>query len=123
MHSTQSHPWEPAYSTKGMSLTLTEARRQKDQNEVTGITYSVNTAGVPQDQTYTLLVKNFLDDSPGQLGEIRIDGSGKLLDKKISQLFDPFTATQVVMGQPLTVAFINSDKSKRVYAKVLPFPI
>jgi hypothetical protein len=123
MHSAQADQWGPEYSTKGMSLTLTEVSREKDQNGVTVITYGLSTAGMSQDQTYTLLGKNFSDESAVQLGEFRIDASGKLLDTKNGQRFDHFTAGQYAMGQALNMALMNSDKSIRVYAKVIPFPI
>ena len=122
-YSAKSDTWGPEYSTKGMSLTLTEVSREKDQNGAAVITYAVSTAGVPQDQTYTLLGKNFSDESPVQLGEFRIDDSGKLLETKNGQLFDHFTADQYAMGQALNLALMNSDKSIRVYARVIPFPI
>ena len=122
-HSAQSDQWGTEYSTKGMLLTLTEVSREKDQNGVAVITYAVSTAGVPQDQTYTLLGKNFSEESPVQLGEFRIDDSGKLLDTKNGQLFDHFTADQYAMGQALNMAVMNPDKSIRVYARVIPFPI
>jgi hypothetical protein len=106
-----------------MSLTLTEVSRQKDQNRGSVITYVVSTAGVPRDQTYTLLGKNFSNESPIQLGEFRINDSGNILDTKNGQLFDHIAADQYAMGQALNIALMNSDKSIRVYAKVIPFPI
>jgi hypothetical protein len=106
-----------------MSLTLTELSRQDDQKGGTVIDYAVSTGGLPQDQTYTLSGKNFFDESPLQLGEFRIDPSGKLLDLKNGQPFDHFAAGQYAKGQALNLALMNSDKSIRVYAKVIPFPI
>jgi hypothetical protein len=122
-HSSQADQWGPEYSTKGMSLTLTEVSRQKDQNGATDINYAVSTTGVPQAQTYTLLAKNFSDESPMQSSEFRIDDSGKLLDAKNGQPFNYFSAGNYAMGQALNMALVNSDRSIKVYAKVIPFPI
>ncbi len=114
--------WGPEYSTPGTSLTLIEVDRKQIAAGAV-VTYSLVATGLSTDQTYTLSLMNFLDETPSPLDDIRVDASGRLSVADTGELIPDFELSKYAKGQPFYIGLISADHGTKVFAKAVPHPI
>ncbi|MDD1622589.1 MAG: hypothetical protein LUQ11_14020 [Methylococcaceae bacterium] len=112
--------WGNQFASPGARLIYEETFREPTQ-EGTGVTYKLRAEGFPSDKTYSLWARGIDRRTTEIYKPLHIDGSGRILQDDGAER--EYVLKKMLEGESIEIALISSDKSKKAFVEITPFPI
>jgi len=112
--------WGSHFASSGARLIYEEVFREPTQ-EGTGVTYKFRVEGLPNDKIYSLWTKGIDGRTIEIYKPLHIDDSGRVLQEDGAER--EYVLSNMLEGETIEFALISSDRSKKAFVEITPFPI